>query len=621
MLDNLHTAFGDFRRTWVQLLIVGLLTSALGVIVATPLFGGLLSLFLLTADDHVLTDTGIAAFVASPLGVFAVVLIGTIWLGIFLAEMSLGIVIGFGAAEDRRVTYLDALRYVLGKRRRCVELALRFLGVVLLVVLPLLAALGGVYLLLLSDHDINFYLARRPPEFVRAVWIGAGLVLAFGLVLLRIVTSWVLALPIVLFEHESTRDAVAQSRRLAALHRGRIFALLAGWGAAAFAVSTSASWLVGRVGGWLFSLVEFNWIMVVVSLALVLVVASLTSIVIRFAADALLPLGIARLYRSVTADGALTPEISAAGSLVDDGRWDLPGKRLIAGACIGALIVLVGAWSTAQGADGGEFAQIIAHRGASDAAPDNTMAAFERAVEEGTDWIELDVQEDADGVVIVAHDRDFMKQAALPLLVADATADDLKDVDIGTWFDPSFSDQRVLTLRDVLSWAKGRVKIVIELKYYGRNVRLEERVATIVEETDMRDDVRIMSLSREGLRRFSEVRPDWSRGLLNTASLGDLTRLDVDFLALNAAAVSAEQIERAHRRGMDVYVWTINDPVQMWTVLSRGVDGVITNEPALARDVMELRESMGPVARFVIWMSAETGLLAPREAVSVASDA
>jgi len=72
---------------------------------------------------------------------------------------------------------------------------------------------------------------------------------------------------------------------------------------------------------------------------------------------------------------------------------------------------------------------------------------------------------------------------------------------------------------------------------------------------------------------------------------------------------------------MDVYVWTINDPVQMWTVLSRGVDGVITNEPALARHVMELRESMGPVARFVIWMSAETGLLAPREAVSVASDA
>ncbi len=100
--------------------------------------------------------------------------------------------------------------------------------------------------------------------------------------------------------------------------------------------------------------------------------------------------------------------------------------------------------------------QIMAHRGASVAAPENTMAAFRQAIDDGADWIEIDVQETADGEVVVSHDSDFMKLSGNPLKIWDAKLDDLSDIDIGTWVDPKYSDERVPTLSRSCVCAKTR---------------------------------------------------------------------------------------------------------------------------------------------------------------------
>jgi len=285
------------------------------------------------------------------------------------------------------------------------------------------------------------------------------------------------------------------------------------------------------------------------------------------------------------------------------------------------LFVVGGGYAVSRTLDAEETAAVIAHRGASGGAPENTMAAFELAMEEDADWIELDVQEDADGRVIVAHDSDFMKVAGNPLKVWDATASDLAELDIGRWFDPAFADQRVVSLHDVLETARGQIGVVIELKYYGHDERLEERVVEVVEATGMQDDIMLMSLQLTGLQKAAALRPNWARGLLNTVSVGDLTRLDLDFLALNATAATPSMIRRAHGRGMRVFVWTINDPVQMSVMLSRGVDGLITDEPDIALRVMEYRDTLGPFGRVLVWLAGETGLLRQGDAPSEQEDA
>ena len=285
------------------------------------------------------------------------------------------------------------------------------------------------------------------------------------------------------------------------------------------------------------------------------------------------------------------------------------------------VVVLLGGCAASRSMGEAGQVDIIAHRGASGAAPENTLAAFERAIEDRADWIELDVQENADGTVIVAHDSDFMKLARNRLKVWDATDKQLQDVDIGSWFDPKFSDQRVPTLRQALDLAKGNIGVVIELKYYRHDQSLESRVVDVVEETGMASNVKIMSLKLAGLRKSIALRPEWPHGLLNTTSIGDLTRLEVNFLALNARAASYAMIRNAHKKGMKVYVWIINDSIQMSVMMSWGADSIITDEPALARQVLEIRETISPVGQLLIWIAGETGLLRSSVSTSTAEDA
>jgi glycerophosphoryl diester phosphodiesterase len=285
------------------------------------------------------------------------------------------------------------------------------------------------------------------------------------------------------------------------------------------------------------------------------------------------------------------------------------------------LAVLAGSHLTLGDHRMKEEVQIIAHRGGAAVAPENTMAAFSRGIADATDWLELDVQENADGVVVIGHDRDYMRVAGVSLDVWQASNADLADLDVGSAFAPEFSDQRVPALREVLHLARGKAGLFIELKYYGHDVSLEQKVVDLVEETGMASEVVIMSLDYDGVRKTSALRPDWTYGFLNAVAIGDLTRLEVDFLALTADAASLPMIRRAHGRGMRLYTWTIDDPVQMWVMMSRGVDGIITNRVALAHQIKKARAQMTPLGRFIIWMVGESGLLSGKELSSARDDA
>lgn len=217
--------------------------------------------------------------------------------------------------------------------------------------------------------------------------------------------------------------------------------------------------------------------------------------------------------------------------------------------------------------------EIIAHRGAAGARPENTMAAFEKAIEDQADWIELDVQETRDGAVIVAHDSDFMKLAGVDLKVWESDLEALSEIDIGGWFAPEYSDQRTPLLSDVLALARGRVKVLIELKYYGHDQHLEARVARIVDDLGMGDQVAVMSLKYAGIQNMQALRPDWSSGVLAATAVGNLAGLDGDFVAVSTAMAGPRLARSIHAAGKDLYVWTVNDPLEMSRMISMGRTG------------------------------------------------
>ena len=611
----------DFRRTWPQLILTDLLARILGIVVLTPVVGLLLKVFLATTETGVVTDGSIVGFLLHPAGLAALLVVGAVSLGILFAETGQLMVIGFGSIEDRRATWLDALKYAFGRVPALINLA--WFGVVrlLLISLPFLAAAGALYWFLLRTYDINYYLTQKPPVFLAVVVI-AGLLLTVMVLLIIIrIAGWLLALPMVLFEGMGGRQAMRASNEATATHRWKIALWLVGWLVAVILLSALVTFVAGRLGDGLISRESLSLTVLVAGLSAVFVVIGLANLAVRSCTTAFFPLLVARLYHSVADPGELHPEIAARGTLGEKATWRIPGKTILWASAVALVVIAVGGYMTMRGLDWGDHAQIIAHRGGAGVAPENTMAAFKRGIADGADWLELDVQENADGIVVIEHDRDFMRVAGANLEVWKATGVELADLDVGSFFGPGFSNQRVPTLREVLDLAKGQAGVFIELKYYGHDRSLEAKVVDLVEKTGMASDIVIMSLDYEGVRKTAALRPTWTYGFLNAVALGDLTHLDVGFLALTANAASYWMVRHAHRRGMKVYAWTIDDPVQMSVMMSRGVDGIITDQVALARKVQELRAKLTPLGRFVVWMAGETGLLRGMEKSSAKDEA
>ena len=160
----------------------------------------------------------------------------------------------------------------------------------------------------------------------------------------------------------------------------------------------------------------------------------------------------------------------------------------------------------------------------------------------------------------------------------------------------------------MLDLCKDTVGVVIELKYYGRDQQLEERVARIVDERGMASQIAVMSLELAAVRKMKTLRPGWKVGLLMSVSAGNLEASGADFLAVNAAFASRRFVRRAHRRGEKIFVWTVNDASTMSAMMGRGVDGLITDKPALAKAVLAERATLSPAVRLLLELAGILGV-------------
>lgn len=232
---------------------------------------------------------------------------------------------------------------------------------------------------------------------------------------------------------------------------------------------------------------------------------------------------------------------------------------------------------------------VIAHRGASGVAPENTMASFEQAVRFGADMIELDVHGSRDGNLVVIHDSMTMRTARgnSQGAVADLTLEQLKTLDVGVWKGPQFAGERIPTLDEVLTAFRGRAVVLIELKARG----IEERVAQIIHDTGMEDGVVLQSFDAESMRVMRGLLPEVRMGVLYrdiwiTDPAGRGRRIaeqtlgvGASFAGMNFGAISPELVGVLKNGGVDVFAWTADDDWVFERLMEAGVDGIITNYP------------------------------------------
>ena len=456
------------------------------------------------------------------------------------------------------------------------------------------------------------YREKRPPVF----WVAAALIVVLLLVLAALLVprliSWAYALPLHLFEGVGAARALGTSEERARGHRLSLAAALTGWFALSIVMSTVALGVVGTLGRFLVPRFQGSMpplLFVMGGLSLLWAVVNLIVTLIQASTFALL---VVRLYeRHGGAVGAKFPQ-NMPETLATGVDLNLTFKKLLTGLTVASAVAALAGYFLIAGVRMDDDVLVIAHRSAAGRSPENTLASVEAAIEDEADLVEIDVQETRDGRVVVIHDSDFKKIAGSGLKIWEGDFDEVRELDIGSWFAPEFHAERLPTLEEVLEVAKGRARVDIELKYYGHDERLEERVVQIVEEMGMASDVVLMSLKLDAIRKLRVLRPSWTIGLLSATAVGDLTRVDADFLAVNTGLVTPRFVRRAHAAGKDVHVWTVNDPVNMFWMISRGVDGLITDEPALARTVLTRRADMTAIERLLLEAAFWLGVV-PKE--------
>ncbi|WP_307843319.1 glycerophosphodiester phosphodiesterase family protein [Arthrobacter sp. MSA 4-2] len=247
---------------------------------------------------------------------------------------------------------------------------------------------------------------------------------------------------------------------------------------------------------------------------------------------------------------------------------------------------------------------VIAHRGASADAPENTLPAVDLGAAVKADFVEIDVQRTLDGELVVIHDTTLGRTTDVetkfpgraPYRVADFTYAEISTLDAGSWFGPGFAGTQVPTLQQVLDTLHGRAGLLLEVKspelYPGIGADI---AAELDSEGWLKADARagrlvVQSFNWDFMREFNALAPEVPAGLLGgppaPAEYAELSTW-ADQINPSHTRVTSAFVDLVHQYGMETWPYTVDDPQRMRALTALGVDGIITNKPALLTDLLK----------------------------------
>jgi glycerophosphoryl diester phosphodiesterase len=250
----------------------------------------------------------------------------------------------------------------------------------------------------------------------------------------------------------------------------------------------------------------------------------------------------------------------------------------------------------------------IGHRGASAYAPEHTFAAYDLALEQGADYIEIDLQMTADGVLVALHDKTLNRTTDAPEgvperycrgLVSKKTLEQIKMCDAGSWFSPEYAGEQIPTLEEIFQRYGTSVNYYIETKNPDAAPGMEEELVRLLGEYGLIEpaaenwQVLIQSFSAESLMKIHELEPSLPLIQLYWAGTSKSIQRDLDAVSEYAVGigpykqdVDAALVEAAHEHCLAVHPYTVNTVEEMEALISVGVDGMFTNNPDLLDGVL-----------------------------------
>lgn len=252
-------------------------------------------------------------------------------------------------------------------------------------------------------------------------------------------------------------------------------------------------------------------------------------------------------------------------------------------------------------------AMVMAHRGDSVDAPENTLPAFQAAMDHGADAAEMDVQMTKDGTIVVLHDSSIDRTSTGHGKIWDVTYDEIKDLDNGSFFSPEFADTHIPTLDQVIKLCKDKLYLNIEIKRTGHDDGIEQKVVDIIKNNGFQNQCDITSMDYQTLVTVRSIDPTIKTVYTTTVALGNVADLSAaDAFSVESTFVNQSFVHMMFQSGKQIFVWTVNDEDQMHTMVNLGANAIITNDPSTCRAIVDENSEQGIVG---ILNRLRTGLL------------
>ncbi len=244
------------------------------------------------------------------------------------------------------------------------------------------------------------------------------------------------------------------------------------------------------------------------------------------------------------------------------------------------------------------FLDVHGHRGAAGLAPENTLAAFRKAIELGVDALEMALHVTRDGELVVIHDETLDRTTDGRGSIADLTLGEIRRWDAGGKFAPAFRGERIPTLREVIELVrasgKTRIRLDLEIKFgegqEGNPEDFEQRVLDTLRQTDFVAQVNIISFHHPSLAKIKALEPEIRAGLLAGGRQAPkdpvalIRQYRADYYSPGFRLVTAEVVVALHRAGVPIVPWTVNEEAEMQRLMALGIgtlagDGIVTDFP------------------------------------------
>lgn len=248
---------------------------------------------------------------------------------------------------------------------------------------------------------------------------------------------------------------------------------------------------------------------------------------------------------------------------------------------------------------------ITAHRGDSSHAPENSIEAFDMALTNHADVLELDVQLTKDDVVVVVHDFNLRRLTGVNKNVWDLTYEELLDLDISHSMKEDHSKTSIPTLEEILNIYKGEADLNIELKPNAHTEGLEKKVVSLIEETDYIEHCVVASRNIESIKKIKSLNEEIKTIYLLPLAIGNYAEMTyADGLSVKSSFITQKLVNHVHDNGKVIYAWTVNSDNDMERMFSLGVDSLITDKPLKATEVY-YSQKLNPV--ITTWIRQLTG--------------